>query len=362
MLSFLTESPLNYVVVGDHFVACETMEAALRASMVNVGEIIPVFWGTHNDNEYAGHQLLVERGGPEATPYADGLEAVLPDSDVLLTHFNPVPRGLIERAPRLKAILTCRGGMEHIDLPACNERGIPVVNVIRNAVPVAEFTLGMILSVTRNISTSHHQLIEDKWVKKFPNSPFVSTLSGMTVGLAGLGNIGIELAIRLKALGIPMIAYDAYADTQRLRRNGLSDIRLLNSLEDLFRQADIVTLHLRLTSETKKLIDKRYFSLMKPSAYFINTARGGLVNQPDLIDVLRRHAIAGAALDVFDKEPVTHQDGFAGLDNVVITPHIAGDTVDAIPKAPYLLMHEVDQILKTGNTDRIVNFNKIQLV
>ena len=100
---------------------------------------------------------------------------------------------------------------------------------------------------------------------------------------------------------------------------------------------------------------------MKPTAYFINTARGGLVNQADLLEALRTRSIAGAALDVFDAEPLTPSAGFGGLDNVVITPHIAGATVDAIPKSPFLLMREVDKILNAGLTDRIVNRAQIQL-
>ncbi|MCI2058469.1 MAG: 2-hydroxyacid dehydrogenase [Oscillibacter sp.] len=361
MLNFLFEKPQNIVVVGDVFVSCDTMEAALRASRVKVGKITRAFWGSGDKDEFAARQLNLERRGPEAEAWAEGLEKLMGDCDVLLTHFNPVPQALIDRAPRLKAVLTCRGGLEHIDVKACSRRNIPVVNVIRNAVPVAEFTIGMMLALTRNIAASHHLMIEGCWKKEYPNSKFTSTLGNLTVGLAGLGNVGIEVATRLKALGVPMIAFDAYADPQRLRRNGLGDIRFVDTLEELFSQADIVSLHLRLTPETEKSIDRRYFSLMKPTAYFINTARGGLVNQEDLLDTLRAHAIAGAALDVFDKEPVTAEAGFAGLDNVVLTAHLAGATEDAIPKAPYLLMREVDRIAEKGTTERIVNFGDLRV-
>ena len=109
------------------------------------------------------------------------------------------------------------------------------------------------------------------------------------------------------------------------------------------------------------MIDKKYFSLMKPTAYFINSARGGLVNQHDLIDALKNRRIAGAALDVFEHEPVPANAGFAGLDNVLLTPHIAGTTEDAIPKSPYMLMKEVDKIIEHEATERIVNINDIVL-
>lgn len=361
MLRELFETPMNLVVVGDAFVSCDTMEEALRASGVKIGKISRARWGSGDKDEFAARQLNLERHGPEAEAWAEGLEELLPECDVLLTHFNPVPRALLDKAPRLKAVLTCRGGLEHIDVAACSERNIPVVNVIRNAVPVAEFTVGMMLALTRNIAASHHLLIDGHWQKEYPNSGFTSTLGNLTVGLAGLGNVGIEVAVRLKAMGVPMIAFDAYADPARLERNGLGDVRFVDSLEELFHTSDIVSLHLRLTPETEKSIDRRCFSLMKPTAYFVNTARGGLVNQADLLDALRTHSIAGAALDVYDSEPVTAETGFAGLDNVVLTPHIAGATEDAIPKAPFLLMREVRRIADQGTTERIVNFKELHL-
>lgn len=361
MLNFLFEEPMNIVVVGDVFVSCDTMEEALRASRVKIGKLSRAYWGSASKDEFAARQLNLERHGPEAEPWAEGLEDLMGDCDVLLTHFSPVPRALLDKAPRLRAVLTCRGGLEHIDVAACSERSIPVVNVIRNAVPVAEFAVGMMLALTRNIAVSHHLLIDGIWKKEYPNSGYTSTLGNLTVGLAGLGNVGIEVATRLKALGVPMIAFDAYADPLRLERNGLGDVRFVDSLDELFQRADIVSLHLRLTPETEKSIDRRYFSQMKPTAYFLNTARGGLVNQTDLIDVLRRHAIAGAALDVFDSEPVTAETGFVGLDNVVLTPHIAGATEDAIPKAPFLLLREVNRIAEKGTTERIVNFKDLHL-
>lgn len=361
MLDFLHREPQNVVVVGDAFVTPETLEQAVRASQLQVNRLSRAFWGTEDPDEFAARQLHLEREGPEAEAWADGLDELMSDCTVLCVHFNPVPRALMDKAPNLKAILTSRGGLEHIDLQAASERNIPVVNVIRNAVPVAEFALGLMLALTRNIAASHRSLMEGTWVKAFPNSGFTATLSNLTVGLAGLGNVGIEVALRLKAMGVSMVAYDGYLDRDRLERNGLGDIRILPTMEDVFRQADIVSLHLRLTPETERVIDKRYFSMMKPTAYFINTARGGLVNQADLLEALRARTIAGAALDVFDAEPLAPDAGFGELDNVVITPHIAGATVDAIPKSPFLLMREVDKIITLGVSDRIANRGQIQL-
>ena len=361
MLNFLTSKPQNVVAVGDAFVSCETMKEALQTSKINIAKISTAFWGTPDKEEFTKRQLNIEKNGPKAETYAEGLDNLITDADVLINHFSPIPDTLIKKATRLKLILTCRGGLENIDVAAASKRNIPVVNVIRNAIPVAEFALGLILSVTRNIASSHRLLMDGKWEKNYPNSNSLTTLANLKVGLAGLGNVGIELATRLKALGVPMIAFDKYLSMDRLKRNGLENIELVSSLEELFRRADIVSMHLRLTPETKQLVDKRYFSIMKPTAYFINTSRGGLINQDDLIDVLSRHAIAGAALDVFNTEPIPANSALLNFDNVVLTPHIAGTTVDAIPKSPFLLINELNKIMTKGTTERIVNLDKINI-
>ncbi|MBS6547209.1 MAG: 2-hydroxyacid dehydrogenase [Butyricicoccus pullicaecorum] len=355
----IMKQPQKIVVVGDAFVSPETMEDALRASAVCCGEIRSLFWGTADKQEFTARQLKVERGGPEAVAYAEGLEEAIADADILMTHFNPIPRRLLEKGKHLKLVLTCRGGMEHIDLDAASELGIPVMNVIRNAEPVADFALGMMLCLTRDIALSHARMKQGEWMKSFYNSGFLMTLNSHLVGLAGLGNVGIALARRLKALGVPMIAYDAYTSKERLEKAGLGDITLVSSLEELFERADIVSLHLRLTPETEHSIGAQYFSRMKKTAYFINTARGGLVDQPALAKALQNGDLAGAALDVYDTEPLSPDDPLLQMDNVLLTPHIAGTTVDAIPKSPFLLMREADRFLRDGITDRVVNWASI---
>lgn len=360
MFTQLKEKPLTIIVVGDFYVSPETMEKAVSVSSLKVGTVKKCFWGTDDQDEFAAKQLNLERHGPEAEAYADGLDELITDADLLITHFSPVPRKLIDQAKKLKGIFTCRGGLEHIDVQAASERNIPVVNVIRNAEPVADFTLGMILALTRNIAISHQGMTEGHWMKSFPNSAYVTTLSNLTVGLAGVGNIGIELARRLKALDMKILAWDNYISRERLDKNGLSDLVLVSSLEELFSSSDVVSLHLRLTEDTLGLINETYFSLMKPSAYFINSARGGLVNQSDLIHALEERRIAGAALDVFEEEPLAQDSPLKKLPNVVLTPHIAGQTVDAIPNSPFLLMKEVERIIKDGVTDRVANHKELE--
>lgn len=350
-----TTQPQNVIVVGDAFVSPDTMEQAVRESALCCERIQKLFWGPSDKQAFTARQLKVERGGPEAVPYADGLEEAIANADVLLVHFNPVPRALLEKAKNLKLILTCRGGLEHIDVAAASERGIPVLNVIRNAEPVADFALGMMLCLTRDIALSHLKMRGGEWCKNYYNSDFLMTLSSHTVALAGIGNVGAALARRLLALGVPVIAYDAYTNPEKLAQAGLGAVKLVDSLETLFEQGDIVSLHLRLTPETEHMIGMPYFSRMKKTAYFINTARGGLVDQPALVEALQQGCMAGAALDVYDSEPLGADSPLLQMDNVLLTPHIAGTTVDAIPRAPFLLMREVDRYLQDGVTDRVVN-------
>ena len=197
----LTQKPQNIVLVGDAFVSPDTMEQAVRQSTLCCGRITKLMWGGSDKQKFTSRQLKLERNGPEAVPYAEGLDEVIGEAEVLLVHFNPVPRALIEKAHNLKAILTCRGGMEHIDLAAASERNIPVLNVIRNAEPVADFALGMMLDLTRDIALSHRKMREGVWMKSFYNSDHLMTLSSHTVALAGIGNVGGALAAGTRRAG-----------------------------------------------------------------------------------------------------------------------------------------------------------------
>ena len=184
MLNFLKNDPQRVIVVGDRRVLPETMEDAVRHSEIRIGSVTRLTWDSSDEDDYSKNQLALERGGPEAAPYAKGLDDVIESADVVFTHLSPMPKALLERALNLKAVLTCRGGLEHIDVYAAGRRNIPVVNVIRNAIPVAEFALGLIISLTRNIGASHHLMRRFIWKRDYGNAEFVSSLYTLTVGLA----------------------------------------------------------------------------------------------------------------------------------------------------------------------------------
>jgi len=361
VFEFLKNPSQRVLLVGDHYVSCDIMQQALNAAGVDTSNLKKVFWGPEDDGLFSVNQLELEAKGPEAVPYPRELDDAIGSADVMMIHFCPMPRDLIKRAKRLKVLLVSRGGLEHVDVGAATEMGIPVVNVIRNCVPVAEFTLGLMLSVTRNIAQSHKLLTQGVWERHYPNSDHLTCLQNMKVGLAGLGNVGIELALRLKALDVSMLAYDEFLDRERLMKNGLGNIAIVSSLEELFAQSDIVSLHLRLVPDTCGIIDRRLFSLMKPDAYLINTARGGLVNQDDLLKALESGTIAGAALDVYDSEPLSADSGLTRMENVTLTPHIAGTTREALSHSPFLLARELLKIIDKGITDRIVNYQDLSM-
>lgn len=340
------------VVIGDAYVSPMTLQAAAAQLGCPDAEIVPLCWGSGDRQEFAEMQTAIERGGPDAAPYPPELDGLIAETDVLMLHFCPLPAALLVRTQRLKLVGVCRGGVDNVAVDALTAKKIPLVHIIRNAEAVAEFTLGMILAETRNIARSHHLLMQGVWPDTFPNSDFTATLKNLTVGIAGLGNIGALLAQKLAALGVTVLGYDAYLPQSALAH---LPVEPTDSLEALFARADVISLHLRLTQENAGMIDRALLGRMKPTAYLINAARAGLIEEGALLDALRAHRIAGAALDVFPDEPLPPDSPLRTLDNVMLTPHIAGDTVDAIALSPYPLAQAMAEVLDKGRTNRVYN-------
>ncbi len=345
---------MKIVVVGDTLVSSDYMEEQVKRLLPDRDkEIIKFDWEVTTREEFQEVILALEKNGPEAKELTPEILNELVDADMLIVHFAPVSRETLSKAKNLKLIGTCRGGVEHIDIKAATDYNVPVLHVIRNAEPVAEFTLGLMYSECRNITRSHVSIINGEWRKNFPNSKFVTTLSEMKVGLLGLGYIGKIVARKLLGLGISVIAHDPYITEKDLEKEGL-EIKLV-TLTELFKESDILSLHIRLTEETKNFVNLELLSLMKDSSYLINTARAGILDEKAIIQVLTEKKIAGAAMDVFWEEPIPAGHPFLKLDNVTLTTHIAGDTVDAIPKAPKLLVNEMNDFFDNGKLDMIVN-------
>ena len=245
---------------------------------------------------------------------AETLNRLLPDCDVLWHVLQPCTAAMIASAPRLKLIQKIGVGVNTIDLEAAKQRGIPVCNLPgTNARAVAELTLGLMLSVLRRIPAFDRGLRSGTWTDAALQDG-INELGGRAVGLIGYGAIPRMLAPVLAAMGCSVTYY--------ARTRAADAVAAYRPLERLLAEADIVSLHLPLTPETGRIVDAAALARMKPGAILLNTARGGLVDQPALIRALESGRLAGAGLDVFETEPPAPGDPLLALPNVVVTPHI----------------------------------------
>jgi D-3-phosphoglycerate dehydrogenase len=344
----------NVVVIGDALVSFATLkEAAEQLKLPQPIEVTCFDWYADlTKEEFQAKIKIIEQGGPQAVDIPDGILEAMKKAEYLLVHIAPVSKEMLEAAPLLKMIGTSRGGLEHIDLETVSKKKIQLIHVIRNAEPVADFTVGLMYAATRNIGLSHRQVMNGQWPKQFPNDLYKTTLSNLTVGLIGLGYIGKLVVKRLNGLGVKVMAYDPYVDRQKIENEGLQVTFV--ELEDAFKQADILSLHMRVTPDTTNMINDSLISLMKPSSYLINTARPDILYKPDFVAALKNKKIAGAAIDVVWEEPIQASDPLLTLDNLTITSHIAGDTIDAIPRSPYLLRDVMNEFFDKGSSDMLI--------
>lgn len=330
---------MKIVGIGDLLIPCSDLENGFRRLVGTEIETQTVEWKLRDYEELQNLNLLVEQGGSEMVEPEDYILEAIGNADMVITQFCPITKRVIDACPNLKAIGVLRGGVENVNVAYASGKGILVFNTPgRNANAVADFTVGMMISVCRNIALSHRELKAGKWVRDYSNAASVPDLCEKTVGLVGYGNIGRQVAKRLKAFDMEIIAYDPYTSQENC------DVELVE-LEELMQRSDFVSLHARLTQDTHHLINAHMLSLMKPNAYFINTARSGLVDEDALTEALREHRIAGAALDVFELEPPDAMYKMIPLDNVTVTPHLAGGTRDAFSRSPVLLVEELKRLL-----------------
>lgn len=247
---------------------------------------------------------------------------LLPEYDVLLTIFHshsPVDREIIDAGKRLRLISNYGVGYNNIDTAYAREKGIAVTNTPRSVCnPTAELAMALMLALARRVAECDRRIRTEKESLWGTMKNLGASLENKTLGIVGMGNIGKNVARKAEAFGMRVIYYN--------RRTEVSGYRRV-PLDTLLQEADFVSLHTPLTTETRHLIGARELSLMKPTAMLINTARGAVIDETALADALRQKRIAGAALDVFENEPhVT--DVLYRLDNVVLTPHVGTGTID----------------------------------
>jgi phosphoglycerate dehydrogenase-like enzyme len=226
---------------------------------------------------------------------------------------TPLTRAILEQLPNLKLISSTGFRNASIDLTAAKERGITVCHTGYSSHGAIEMTWALILAMLRNVPAEFASVQKGRWQISVGGD-----LEGKTIGIVGLGNIGARIAKIAHAFGMNILAWSQNLTRESAEKQGAR----LVSKEDLFRTADIVTIHLVLSSRTKGVIGATEFGLMKPTAYFVNTSRGPLVDEDALINALKSRAIAGIALDVYDSEPLPATHPFRSLDRLLVTPHI----------------------------------------
>ncbi len=248
--------------------------------------------------------------------------------------------------PDLRFLTVMGTGTDNIDLDAASRRGIVVSNTpTAPTISVAEHTLALTLAISKNLVPMHNALVGGTW-KHMPGIE----LRGKTFGFIGLGIIAAELAQTIRALGMHALGWSLTHDVARAERLGIE----LRELDDVLRQSDVVSLHLRASPKTIHIIAERQLNLMKPTAYLVNTGRGALVDEAALVRALSEKRIAGAALDVFETEPLPGDSPFMKLDNVILTPHVAWVTDGGISR---MARHPVENIVAflDGNPQFVVN-------
>jgi (S)-sulfolactate dehydrogenase len=271
----------------------------------------------------AGRDVLYD---PTLVDNPTALAAVLRDARALIVRNRTQVRGaLLENAPRLEAVGRLGVGLDNIDLPACKDRDIAVFPATgANDVSVAEYVITAMLVLLRRAWFATPDVVTGRWPRM---TTIGREVSGKTLGLIGLGGIARETAVRARALGMSVIAYDPllpvdHAAWQLARAVGF---------ETLLAESDVISLHVPLTPATRNMIGTAQLALLRPGSVLINAARGGVIDEVALIEALRSGRLGGAALDVFEHEPLDATRGavFANLPNLLLTPHIAGVTEES---------------------------------
>ncbi len=306
--------------------------------------------------DYADCQAALDRVPARLTALPsmnkeDEIIARTRDADAIVTSFAPMTRGVMSALEGLKVVVRTGVGYDVIDVPAATELGVIVVNIpdiwVRE---VANHALALLLAWNRKIITLDQQVHSGVWSGGVPGER-TGALHGETVGIVGLGNIGSAFARRVAAFETKVIAHDPYVDDKRFAALGVERV----SLEALAARSDYVSVHTLLSAETRHLIGEKFFSRMKPTAILINTSRGPVVDERALARALEKKQLVGAALDVWEQEPVAADNPLLKMENVIATPHAAYFSTAAVAQVPRRCGEEVARVLTGERPLNVVN-------
>ncbi|MFQ6121547.1 MAG: NAD(P)-dependent oxidoreductase [Dehalococcoidales bacterium] len=261
---------------------------------------------------------------------------------------------VFENTNKLRFIGICRASVNNVDLKAATKHGVLVVNTpARNAVSVAELTIGLMLSIARRIPEAHSLVQSGRWLD--PVDPYVALrgveLAGKVAGIVGFGAIGSEVAKRLHAFDMNILVYDPYVNPEKIAQVGGRRV----GLDELMRKSDFVTIHCSTSPETTGLIGADEIGLMKPNAYLINTAGWEIVDERALHRALKHRRVAGAAFDTYETHPVSPKSLLLTLENVVLTPHIGGATDGTVARYSQMMVEDLERFIDGKQPKNLVN-------
>jgi len=301
----------------------------------------------------AGVELLRSKFEVDVATNGDLAEIIGDYEGIVIRSATKLTAELIERAERLRVIGRAGVGVDNVDVPAATRRGIVVANAPEsNVVSAAEHAVGLLVALARNIPQAHAALVQGRWERSRWGGV---ELADKWLGVLGFGRIGQQVARRAVGLQMRVLAYDPFVSRERFRELG---VERAESPEDVFAAADFLTIHLPLTDETRGSIGRDAIAQMKDGVRLVNAARGELVDEDALAEALRSGKIAGAALDVFSEEP--YSGPLLGLENVVVTPHLAASTAEAQDRAGVIVAEQVAAALEGGLVTNAVNIPSIR--
>jgi len=314
---------VSTLLAGDHFVGNDLLEAALTSALPDVGfdfRRVTLPWPL---TPY-GRVAEVD----EASDAEEQLIAALPGVELAITQMGPFTERVLDAAPDLRFLVCCRGGPVNVNVPAATKRGVIVSSTPgRNAVAAAEHAVTLMLGALRNLPRLQKTLEQGEWRSDlYSYEDCGSELDGATVGLVGYGAIGRRVARVMIAFGARVLVADPFVDSD------LPGIEIV-SLDELLRQSDVVSLHARLTDQTRGMIGVAEIAAMRRGAVLVNTARGGLLDYDAAVDALESGQLGAAAFDVFPAEPLPAGSRLLTAPNVVMTPHLAGATKQTARRA-----------------------------
>ncbi len=281
------------------------------------------------------------------------LKKILPQYDALVIRSATiVTADLLEAAPKLRIVGRAGVGLDNVDVAAATRKGVIVMNTPDgNTISAAEHTIALMLSMARNIPAAHASLREKKWER---NKFLGVELFGKTLGVIGLGRIGFEVARRMHAFGMKIVAYDPFCTPERALELGAE----LATVERIIEEADFITVHVPKTKETTNMIGAAQFAKMKKTARIVNVARGGIINETELAQALKDKRIAGAAIDVFSEEPPVG-NALLEADNIILTPHLGASTEEAQVNVAEVVAHQIVDALRGRTIANAVNIPSI---